>query len=158
MSLDLYLSLDTLIVWKLKPYAMVEDLFGVIPDPWQKEALEAFPHAPRMAMKACAGPGKTALLAWLGWNFLLTRPHPMIGATSVNAANLRANLWTELACRAAGRNTALPLHHDEDRDICQRSSADLAARSSHLGAGRQRRADRQRAGGTARQVRHGALG
>jgi len=48
-------------------------------------------------MKACAGPGKTALLAWLGWNFLLTRPHPMIGATSVNAANLRAKLWTELA-------------------------------------------------------------
>ncbi len=38
-----------------------------------------------------------SLLAWLGWNFLLTRPHPMIGATSVNAANLRANLWTELA-------------------------------------------------------------
>jgi phage terminase large subunit len=48
-------------------------------------------------MKACAGPGKTALPAWIGWNFLLTRPHPMIGATSVNAANLRANLWTELA-------------------------------------------------------------
>ena len=97
MSLDLDLSLDTLIAWKRKPYAMVEDLFGVKPDPWQLEAFEAFPHAPRMAMKSCAGPGKTALLAWLGWNFLLTRPHPMIGATSVNAANLRANLWTELA-------------------------------------------------------------
>jgi phage terminase large subunit len=97
MSLDLDQSLDTLIAWKRKPHAMVEDLFGVKPDPWQREALEAFPHSPRMAMKACAGPGKTALLAWLGWNFLLTRPHAMIGATSVNAANLRANLWTELA-------------------------------------------------------------
>ena len=97
MSVDLDLSLDTLITWKRKPHAMVEDLFGVKPDPWQREALEAFPHTPRMAMKACAGPGKTALLAWLGWNFLLTRPHAMIGATSVNAANLRANFWTELA-------------------------------------------------------------
>jgi hypothetical protein len=97
VSLDLDLSLDTLISWKRKPFAMVHDLFSVRPDPWQFEALEAFPHTPRMAMKACAGPGKTALLAWLGWNFLLTRPHPMIGATSVNAANLRANLWTELA-------------------------------------------------------------
>jgi phage terminase large subunit len=97
MSLDLDLSLDTLIAWKRKPHAMVEDLFGVKPDPWRREALEAFPHTPRMAMKACAGPGKTALLAWLGWNFLLTRPHPMVGVTSVNAANLRANLWTELA-------------------------------------------------------------
>ena len=104
MSLDLDQSLDTLSTWKRKPHAMVEDLFGVKPDPWQREALEAFPHSPRMAMKACAGPGKTALLAWLGWNFLLTRPHPMIGVTSVNAANLRANLWTELArWRAAPR-------------------------------------------------------
>jgi hypothetical protein len=25
------------------------------------------------------------------------KPHAMVGATSVNAANLRANLWTELA-------------------------------------------------------------
>jgi hypothetical protein len=57
MSLDLDLSLDTLIAWKRKPHAMVEDLFGVKPDPWQREALEAFPHTPRMAMKACAGPG-----------------------------------------------------------------------------------------------------
>ena len=34
MSLDLDLSLDTLIAWKRKPHAMVADLFGVKPDPW----------------------------------------------------------------------------------------------------------------------------
>jgi hypothetical protein len=28
MSLDLDISLDTLIAWKRKPFAMVEDLFG----------------------------------------------------------------------------------------------------------------------------------
>ncbi len=39
----------------------------------------------------------TALLAWCGWNFLLTRPHPIIGVTSITADNLKANLWTELA-------------------------------------------------------------
>ena len=39
----------------------------------------------------------TALLAWLGWNFLLTRPHPIVGCTSVSGDNLKANLWTELA-------------------------------------------------------------
>jgi hypothetical protein len=44
MSLDLDLSLDTLIAWKLKPHAMGEDLFGVKLDPWQREALEAFPN------------------------------------------------------------------------------------------------------------------
>ena len=76
---------------------MVRELFGVEPDPWQTEALEAFPGSPRLALKACKGPGKTAVLAWIGWNFLLTRPHPMCGATSISGANLKANLWTELA-------------------------------------------------------------
>ena len=112
-------------------------------------------------MKSCAGPGKTALLAWLGWNFLLTRPHPMVGATSVNAANLRANLWTELARWYAAPRAGIlraALHHDEDRNLRQGSSSDLAARSAHLGAGRQCRADRQRSRGLAREIRHVALG
>ena len=47
MSIDLDLSLDTLIGWKRKPHAIVEDLLGVKPDPWQQEALEAFPRTPR---------------------------------------------------------------------------------------------------------------
>ena len=83
--------------WRVHPAQMVEELFQVKPDAWQAEALEAFPHTRRMAMKACAGPGKTALLAWLGWNFMLTRPHPIIGCTSSSGDNLKANLWTELA-------------------------------------------------------------
>lgn len=83
--------------WRLNPALMVRELFGVEPDLWQREALEAFPHCPRLAMQACAGPGKTAVLAWLGWNFMLTRPHPMIGCTSSTGDNLRINLWTELA-------------------------------------------------------------
>lgn len=76
---------------------MVRELWGVEPDAWQERSLEAFPHQPRMAFQACTGPGKTCELAWLGWNFLLTRPHPVIGATSISGDNLRANLWTELS-------------------------------------------------------------
>jgi phage terminase large subunit len=30
-------------------------------------------------MKACKGPGKTAVLAWTMWNYLVTRPHPKVG-------------------------------------------------------------------------------
>ena len=56
-----------------------------------------FPTLPRMCMKACTGPGKTAVLAWIGWNFALTRLHPMIGVTLISSDNLKANLWTELA-------------------------------------------------------------
>lgn len=83
--------------WREHPAQMVEELFKVKPDAWQVDALEAFPHAPRIAMKACTGPGKTAVLAWLGWNFLLTRHMPKIGAASITGDNLRANLWPELA-------------------------------------------------------------
>jgi hypothetical protein len=76
---------------------MVRELFKTEPDRWQEEALEAFPTSRRIAMRACVGPGKTAVLAWLGWNFMLTRPHPKIGATSISGANLKSNLWAELA-------------------------------------------------------------
>lgn len=39
----------------------------------------------------------TCTEAWLCWNFLLTRPHPKIAATSISADNLSDNLWTEMA-------------------------------------------------------------
>ncbi len=83
--------------WREHPSQMVQDLFEVRPDPWQEEVLEAFPHQQRVAMKACAGPGKTSVLSWLGWNFLLTRPHPICGATSISGANLKMGLKTEFA-------------------------------------------------------------
>lgn len=83
--------------WRASPASMVRELFGVDPDAWQEEGLEKYQSSPRVAMRACAGPGKTTELAWIGWNFLLTRPHPMIGATSINRANLKSNLWAELA-------------------------------------------------------------
>lgn len=83
--------------WREHPAAYVEERFKVKPDPAQAEALEAFPHNPRIAMQACTGSGKTATLAWLGWNFMLTRPNPVIGATSISGKNLQAGLWTEFA-------------------------------------------------------------
>jgi phage terminase large subunit len=76
---------------------MVRDLFGVTPDPWQEDVLEAFPREPKIAMQASKGPGKTCVLAWLAWNFLLTRPNPKIAATSISGANLADGLWTEMA-------------------------------------------------------------
>lgn len=83
--------------WREHPAQMVRELFGVEPDLWQEEALEVFPHNQREALKACKGPGKTTVLAWLAWNFLLTRPHPKIAATSISAANLADGLWVEMA-------------------------------------------------------------
>lgn len=88
---------DKIKLWREHPAAMVGDLFGATPDPWQLECLEAFPHEPKIAMKASKGPGKTCVLAWLAWNFLLTRPEPKIAATSISGSNLSDGLWTEMA-------------------------------------------------------------
>lgn len=83
--------------WREHPEQMVRDLWKATPDAWQEEGLRAFPTTPRMALKACTGPGKSTLLAWIGWNFMLTRPNPAVGVTSISGDNLKANLWTELA-------------------------------------------------------------
>lgn len=83
--------------WAAHPDVMVREAFHVEPDPWQVDVLQAFPHHQRLAMKAAKGPGKTALLAWLAWNFLVTRPYPKCAATSVSGQNLADNFWTEMA-------------------------------------------------------------
>jgi hypothetical protein len=83
--------------WKRNPRSFVRQVLRAPPDPWQDEVLGAFPDHQRMAMKACKGPGKTTVLAWLAWNFLLTRPSPKVAATSITADNLADNLWTEMA-------------------------------------------------------------
>ncbi len=90
-------TVDALARWRWHPAQMVRDLFGVEPDPWQVEILEAFPHNTQLAMLAAKGPGKTCVLAWLCWNFLLTRPYPNIGATSITGQNLADGLWKEMA-------------------------------------------------------------
>lgn len=83
--------------WRAEPVTFVREVFHVEPDAWQVDFLEAFPKHQRLALKACKGPGKSAVLAWAGWNFLATRLHPKVLATSITGDNLRDGLWTEFA-------------------------------------------------------------
>lgn len=83
--------------WRADPVAFVREVFKAEPDGWQVKVLAAFPSSPRMAMKACKGPGKSCVLAWLIWNFMLTRLHPKVVCTSITGDNLADGLWTELA-------------------------------------------------------------
>src|SRR5690606_40890483 len=76
---------------------MIRDLFDTELDDWQKDVCDAFPKHQRIAMQACKGPGKTAVMAMLIWNFLLTRPHPKVVCTSITGANLQDGLWAELS-------------------------------------------------------------
>lgn len=103
MSVEAYA--DLLLEYKRNPVRFVWDEFGVNADRWQRDVLEAFasndPQKQRIAMQACAGPGKSAVLAWIAWNFLLcyAEPgeHPKGAAVSVTSDNLRDNFWAELA-------------------------------------------------------------
>jgi phage terminase large subunit len=69
----------------------------ITPDAWQADVLRAFIKNARVGMKACKGPGKTWVLSVLAWNFLATRKHPKIAATSITSDNLSDGLWTEMA-------------------------------------------------------------
>lgn len=94
--------------WRQDPIKFVRDNFQVEPDAWQAKVLRALPgeagkptQAIRIAMQACAGPGKSAVLAWGGWYIMscYAKPgeHPKGVAVSITADNLKDNLWPELA-------------------------------------------------------------
>lgn len=93
--------------WRENPVQFVYDNFKVDPDPWQRQALEhlggpAFKPRRRVGMKACTGPGKSAVLAWAGWHRLLCfceqGEHPKgVAISGEGRDNLRDNLWAELS-------------------------------------------------------------
>ncbi len=88
---------DRLLRWRADPVAFVRENFAVEPDAWQIEFLTAFPKTRRQAIQSCKGPGKSAALSWLMWNFISTRLHPKIVNISCSGANLADCLWTEHA-------------------------------------------------------------
>lgn len=94
---DLQIAQSTLARWRESPPTFVREAFGITPDAWQDDVLAAFAKHQRLAMKSCKGPGKSAVLAWLVWNFLATYAFPKVACTSISGDNLRDGLWTELA-------------------------------------------------------------
>lgn len=91
--------------WREDPRIFVRECLGAAPDEWQDEVLWALVDArtaegrpyDRFALKASKGPGKSTLLAWAVWWFLVCFPHPKVVCTSITGDNLADNLWTELA-------------------------------------------------------------
>lgn len=83
----------------------VREQFNVEPDRWQEKALLSFANGDtkifRLSLQACAGPGKSALLAWCGWWFLCCMgekgSHPKGAAISITQDNLKDNLWAEMS-------------------------------------------------------------
>lgn len=92
--------------WRENPVTFVHDNFKVDLDPWQVDALSSlggsFNPRRRLGMRACTGPGKSAVLAWIGWLRLSCYAdkgeHPKGAALSGEGRdNLRDNLWAELS-------------------------------------------------------------
>jgi len=100
--------------WREDPVCFVEDNFQVTPDAWQIDTLTHlggdFDPRRLLCMKACTGPGKSAVLAWIGWHrlacFAAKGEHPKGAALSITADNLKDNLWSELA-KWQGRSSFL---------------------------------------------------
>jgi len=98
-------AVDQILRWRRDPVQFVRDNFNVEPDYWQAEALIAFADQNvakyRISLQACAGPGKSAVLAWCAWWFLALMgdkgEHPKGAAVSVTKQNLEDNLWSELS-------------------------------------------------------------
>lgn len=91
--------------WRADPVQFVRDNFHVEPDPWQKEMLGEWGNQSKpkhqIALQAFGGPGKSACLAWCGWNgmscYAHKGGHPKGAAVSISKPNLRDNLWAEMA-------------------------------------------------------------
>src|SRR5207245_10061456 len=80
----------TIQAWKHDPVKFVQMQFQAEPDPFQADVLRAFANIrnQRICMKSGKGPGKTTALAWCAWNFLASRPHPRMAATSISGDDL----------------------------------------------------------------------
>lgn len=75
----------------------VQEVLGVKVDPWQELVLRAFGRGQRsISIRACHGPGKTALAAWLVLYMLLCRFPQKTVATAPSAAQLKGALVPEV--------------------------------------------------------------
>jgi phage terminase large subunit len=85
-------------IWRREPWTYVRQVLKAEPDKWQDECLHALIESGyrRFALKACKGPGKSTLLAWVMWWFLTCFPHAKILCCSITGENLQTGLWAEL--------------------------------------------------------------
>lgn len=89
--------------WRDNSLLFVTEELKAQPDKWQEQALLAYddPKIQRISLQACAGPGKSALEAWIGLHFMSCYgdigDHPKGAAVSITSDNLKDNLWPEFA-------------------------------------------------------------
>lgn len=83
--------------WRTTPATFVTECFGVTPDPWQAVALQSLADHGRVSIRACHGPGKSAVDAWSVFWFLSCHFPARVPCTAPTAHQLEDILWAELA-------------------------------------------------------------
>jgi phage terminase large subunit len=80
--------------WKDNPVHFVCEAIGAQPDPWQCDVLDTLMIEDNVALRACHGVGKTAVLSWFVLWFLLTKKDAIIPTTSLTYnKQVRDVLW-----------------------------------------------------------------
>lgn len=115
--------------WRDDPISFVKECFGAVPDAWQRKVLIALQVEPRIAMSACKGPGKSCLLAWCIWWFVLCHEDAQILALSITKDNLKDNLWKELS---VWQKRADELHEKRLKYVAQTTGKSFVAQPSIL--------------------------
>lgn len=87
---------DVTKLWRHRPKIFFKDAFDVTLDAWQEDVANYYMEYQRLGLVASKGPGKTFILAMLGWHFFATHHQPKMAALSVTKEHLMANLWAEL--------------------------------------------------------------
>lgn len=80
-----------------RPDEFAEDIFEVKLDDWQREALLGLHEDHFVSVRACHGPGKSAVMTWAAYWFMSTRTPARIPATAPTSHQLRDVLWAEMA-------------------------------------------------------------
>jgi hypothetical protein len=81
--------------WEQNPPAYFEEVIGVTPDPWQRKAALALQKERFVSIRSGSGVGKTALLSWLTYWFLNTKPRSKVPSTAPSQHQLFDVLWGE---------------------------------------------------------------
>jgi hypothetical protein len=83
--------------WRENPSDFVINALGANPDPWQCDVMDAVTQEENVAMRACHGVGKSALLSWLIIWFTTTRAFPKVPTTAPTFnKQVRDILWAEV--------------------------------------------------------------
>lgn len=125
--------------WQLEPWTFARQVCAFDPEPYQDEFLHALvgldvegnPLPPeqvhqRLALVACKGPGKSAVLAVAMWWFKVCFPDSKVVATSITFPNLQANLWTELAVWQRHSRLLTAAYEHTEETIYERGRADVS--------------------------------